>query len=88
MPQSRHDPILSVYSLKPIETKNDMPFYPVETSEGTCLLGYWKHIKYIRVEDRQDYLSNIFCFCWMRELLLTLSFFLYLYPRHQKQMRH
>lgn len=27
----RIDPILNMYSLKPIETKNDMPFSPPET---------------------------------------------------------
>lgn len=32
-----------MYSLKPIETKNDMPFYLVETSKRTYLLSCWKH---------------------------------------------
>ena len=42
-PQSQHVPKLDMYSLKPIETKNDMSFYLVETSEGTYLLSCWKH---------------------------------------------
>ena len=33
-----------MYSHKGIETTNDMPFSLVETSKGTYLLGYWKHI--------------------------------------------
>ena len=47
MLQSQHAPILNMCSLKPIETTNDMPFCLVETSEGTCLLSYWKHVIYL-----------------------------------------
>ena len=51
-----------MYSLKGIETTNDMPFCLVENSKGTYLLSYWKHIKYILEGDTQDYLLNILCF--------------------------
>ena len=36
-----------MYSLKGIETTNDMPFCLVVTSEGTYLLSYWKHVSYL-----------------------------------------
>ena len=45
--QSHNAPKLSMYSLKSIETKNDMPFCLVETSEGICLLSHWKHVIYL-----------------------------------------
>ena len=51
-----------MYSLKGIETTNDMPFCLVETSKGTYLFGYWKHIKCILTEGTRDCLLNIFYF--------------------------
>ena len=55
-------PKLDMYSLILVETTNDVPFCLVETSEGTYLLSYWKHIKYILRGDTRDYLLNIVYF--------------------------
>ena len=62
MLQSRHVPKLDMYSLLLVETTNDMPFCLVETSKGTYLLSYWKHIKCILTEGTRDGLLNIFYF--------------------------
>ena len=45
MLQSRHVPILNMYNLKPIETKNDMPFHHQKQSMAS-LFGDRKHIHY------------------------------------------
>lgn len=62
MPQSRHVPILNMDSLKGIETTNDMPFYLVETSEGTYLLSYWEHNQSQNVTLPSNKSKALICF--------------------------
>ena len=67
MLQSQHAPILGMYSHKPIETTNDVPFCLVETSEGTYLLSYWKHVSYLF-----KYLAFYMCLFYRFYSLLTI----------------
>ena len=58
----RHAPKLSMHSLKGIETTNDMPFYLVETSEGTYLLSYWEHNQSQNVTLPSNKSKALICF--------------------------